>query len=92
MSGTAIYADPALRKIDAAYFTFDALDADRFEHLIQGYPYVAQIGFIIAHPDAVPCVSVNHRYFDFACIDIQLIELARGVDSASTGQRIPRPE
>ncbi len=74
--------DLAAGEVDAGDFGLDALDPDRPQHLIERDPGRIEIGLVVAHPDRMPRVAVDHRDPDPVGAEPELVELSGGADRA----------
>ena len=64
-------------EVDADDLASHALDADRFEHLVERHPDGAQIGLVISHADRVPLVAIDHGHLDRIPADTEFVQGAR---------------
>ena len=77
MCGTHGIGDLPAVEVDADDLARHALDADRFEHLVERHPDAAQIGLVIPHADRVPLVAIDHGHLDRVPADTELVQGAR---------------
>ncbi len=75
--GTCGVGDLPAIEVDTDDLARHALDADRFEHLVERHPDAAQIGLVIPHADRVPLVAIDHGHLDRFPADTELVQGAR---------------
>ena len=77
MCGAHGVGDLAAVEIDADDLARHALDANRFEDLVERHPDTAQIALVISHADRVPLVAIDHGHLDCVPADTELVQGAR---------------
>jgi hypothetical protein len=65
-----------LLNVDMNHLSFDSLDADRFQHIVQSNPNGSQISLIVPNPNAMVRISIDQRNGNVIGSDTQLIQVA----------------
>jgi hypothetical protein len=81
-SKCGIHGDLPAVEVDADDLARHALDADRFEHLVERHPDAAQIGLVISHADRVPLVAIDYGHLDRVSADTEFVQSARSAGRA----------
>src|SRR5260370_2760838 len=76
------YPDLAPVQVNVGYVPHDMADADRIEHGIQCDPDIAQVGFVVAHPDRVEGIAVDQGDFEVRGRDSKFTAPTCGTDGA----------
>ncbi len=80
--GTQGVGDLPAVEIDADDLACNALDADRFEHLVKRHPDAAQIGLVVPHTDRVPLIAIDHGHLGRVPADAELVQCPRRANRA----------
>jgi hypothetical protein len=63
--------------VDRGHLSDDKLGTDRPKHLLERHPDIAEIGLVVAYPDRMPGVAIDHCHRDFIPGHVQFGKLAR---------------